>query len=874
MNSNDIRKTYLDFFEGHGHAVFPSSSLVPVGDPTVLFTTAGMQQFKPYFSGEKAAPHPRIATAQKCVRTSDIESVGDDSHLTFFEMLGNFAFDDYFKRQSIEFAWELLIDRLGLERGRMWATCFGGEGIVPRDTDSFEIWQEVGVPAERIRFFGRADNFWGPTGGSGACGPDTEIHYELRPAAPGHDCSGPNCECERFLELWNLVFNEFFQDIGGKLTPLESVGVDTGAGLERWAVLLQDKPNIYETDLFAVIRSSAADALGGASDASNGGERPLRIIAEHSRSAVFMLADGVLPGNEGRGYVLRRLIRRAVGQARLAGRLEPFLGGVAEATIEVMGRFYPEVVDRRHHILTVVEEEEERFSRTLDRGLSLVQAKITELGDSTIIDGKSAFLFHDTYGVPLDLVKDVAGSAGLSVDEAGFAVAMERQRELSRAGTSGVESTLPNGLPPSQFIGYGGMTSGDGEIVAILSGGEQVSSIDEGAEGLLVISETPFYSEAGGQVGDTGTISGGDFEFRVTDTQRNAEGTTFHIGTVVTGSGRSGDPVACAVDATRRMDVARNHTATHLVHAALREVLGEQVRQSGSLVAADHLRFDFNHGDSLSPEEIAAVERRVNRNVLAAIQVSTEEREVREAVEGGALALFGEAYGDIVRVVTINEVSVELCGGTHLRDTAGIGSFAIIREESVGSGLRRVVAVTGRAAVDSSRARMESIRETAAALNAPIEDVTERVRRLLEENSEHRRELDRLRQRIANQQVDAVVAKSEILSGFSVVTEQIDVDDSSTLRVLSDSLRFKLGDDWAFLIGAVVDGRPLFFAAASESAVGAGANAGKIVETAAKTTGGGGGGRPEMANGGGRDASRLMDGLKAGRQALLKSLGA
>ncbi len=832
-----------------------------------------MQQFKPFYSGEKTAPHPRIATAQKCVRTSDIESVGDDSHLTFFEMLGNFAFGDYFKRDSIEFAWELLVERLGLDPDRIWTTCFGGEGIVPRDEASFALWQETGVPAERIRFFGRVENFWGPTGDRGPCGPDTEIHYELRPPAAGHDCIGPNCECERFLELWNLVFNEFYQDVDGELTPLDAVGVDTGAGLERWAILLQGKSNVYETDLFAVIKSCAEDALGGRSTLSADDERRIRIITEHSRSSVFMLADGVLPGNEGRGYVLRRLMRRAAGQARLTGYDGPFAREVADAAIDVMGNFYPEVVNRRDHILAVIEDEEERFGRTLDRGFTIAKSKLAFWATDGL-KPETAFELHDTYGVPLDLLKDLVSDHGIVVDEEAHENLMDQQRRRSRRGTASGGRQLPTGLGATEFAGYGGTVSAESELAAIYSAGEQVSLVEGSEEALIVLSRTPFYAEAGGQVGDVGLISNGGFSFRVTDTQSNAEGSIFHFGTVESGSAQIGDRVTCEVDATRRRSTARNHTATHLLHYALRRVLGEHARQSGSLVAPDYLRFDFNHGAALSDAEITEIELIVNEAVLAAVKVATAEQEVREAVERGALALFGETYGDVVRVVSIGDASKELCGGTHVATTAEIGSFKILRDESVGSGLRRIEAVTGVAAVENARTRSKAMQQIADTLGAPVEDAPSRARQVVEENSEHRKEIRRLRQKIADLQVNEVVAGVEDLGGFGIVAARVNVDAADALQALSHAMRSKLHDrgDWAFLVGSVVGDRPLFFSAVSDSAVEAGAHAGKIVQRAAQVTGGGGGGRPGLASGGGRDASRINEGLDAGRALLVESL--
>ncbi len=872
MTGDTIRKRFLDYFKSQQHAILPSSSLVPVDDPSVLFTSAGMQQFKPYYSGEKIPPSPRIATTQKCMRTSDIESVGDTSHLTFFEMLGNFSFDNYFKRESIEFAWELVTEKLGLDGDRIWPTVFGGEGNMSRDEESVAIWGDIGVPPERIRFFGRDENFWGPTGDSGPCGPCSELHYRLRPPPDGAEDVGPNLGGERFLELWNLVFNQFHQALDGALTPLPAVGVDTGAGLERWVTLLQDKENVYDTDLFADIMGATRGAMGVSGVEDDVALRGLRIVAEHSRASVFLIGDGVLPGNEGRGYVLRRLLRRVVGRARQFGRTDPFIADVAATAIDVMGRFYPEVEQRREHILAVVGEEEERFGNTLTRGLSSLETVFEEHWAAKRVPGDVAFRFHDTHGVPFDLLRDVADERGFEVDAAGFEAKMASQRERSRAGAAETALRFPTGLGETEFGGYEGILAEGAKVMAIVSGGEAASLAQAGEEVSLVLDRTPFYAESGGQVGDQGVLRAGDALFRVEDTQTVPEGTRFHVGRMEQGALEVGDIVTAEVESTERMGTARNHTATHLLHASLRGVVGTHARQAGSLVSPEHLRFDFTHGEALSEDELRRIEDEINERVLAALPVTTTETEVSAAIEAGAMALFGEKYGDVVRLVSIGEVSRELCSGTHVGNTAEIGLVSILRDENIGSGLRRIEAVTGAVAARQARARLETVQGLAASLEVGIDNVTGRVDQIVATGAEQRREIARLRRQLAGGQVDALLAGAAEVEGVRVLVAAVEAEDSDSLRDLSERLQAGLDGDWSYLIGADVGGRPLFFATASETAVVQGVHCGDAVKAAATVAGGGGGGRANQANGGGKDATLLDDGLEAGRAAIEAAL--
>jgi alanyl-tRNA synthetase len=806
------------------------------------------------------------------MRTSDIDLVGDANHLTFFEMLGNFSFDDYFKREAIEFAWDLVTKKFGLDGDRIWPTVFAGEGEVPRDDESAAIWEDIGVPRERIRFFGREDNFWGPTGDSGPCGPCSELHYQLRPPPMGEEEVGPNLGGERFLELWNLVFNQFHQAANGLLTPLPAVGVDTGAGLERWVVLLQDKDNVYATDLFADIFRRSMDALGVEPDGGPEIQQSLRIIAEHTRASVFLIGDGVMPGPEGRGYILRRLLRRVVGQALQLAQTGPFIADIADTTIDVMGRFYPEVERRRTHILDVMRDEEDRFGLTLSRGLRSLDRVLEDRKDSKLISGDVAFSFHDTYGVPFDLLNEIAGARGFKVDSDGFEREMEEQKERSRRGMEEQREMLPVGLGVTEFTGYDSLRVADARIVAIISAGETVSLLSAGEEASVVLDRTPFYAEAGGQVGDRGVIVSGATTFCVDDTRSVPELTRFHSGHLKAGRLEVGDIVEAVVDGDARMNVARNHTATHLLHQSLRVVLGEHVRQAGSLVAPDRLRFDITQNELISKEELHNVEFYVNQWVLNSHLVTTTETEVEVAIEAGAMALFGEKYGDVVRMVSIGDISKELCGGTHVSNTSEIGLVLILQEENIGSGIRRIEAVTGQTAAEYARHRLNTIHNLAATLEVDLDGVEDRVHQIMSLASSHRREIARLRHLVARDKARNLIENAEDLAGGQLIVSDVEVEDADSLRDISDIIQDHLDGRWAFLIGAIVRGKPIFFAAASESVVAQGLHCGDAVKVAAVTTGGGGGGRADQASGGGKDPERFADGLAEARKVFVDLL--
>jgi alanyl-tRNA synthetase len=868
-----VRTLFLDFFADRDHLILPSSSLVPVDDPSVLFTSAGMQQFKPYYSGAVKAPHPRIATAQKCFRTSDIESVGDASHLTLFEMLGNFTFGDYFKRDSIIWAYELLTAGLGLDPDQIWVTCFAGEGNLPRDEESYRIWRdEVGIPESRIEFHGRAENFWGPTGDSGPCGPDSEIHYRLRPPPDGTAEAGTASGDDRFLELWNLVFNQFEQDADGTLTDLASPGVDTGAGFERWVVLMQGKNSVYETDLYADIVAVAADILRP--DTGDPVQlRALRTVAEHGRALAFLIGDGVLPSNDGRGFVLRRLLRRAVGAARGLGVTAPLMASVSEAAIEAMQAAYPEVGRRSSEILAVVSEEEERFQATLRHAIGYLDRRV--VGESGIdqIDGRQAFWLHDTLGLTIENLKVAADARGLGVDEAGFEAAMEEQRDRSRRAAR-AEKRLPQGPGPSQFHGYESDSLGSTRLQGIFRDGESIEAAESGDSCLLVLAATPFYAESGGQVGDTGTLSWDTGRARVTDTQKGADGAIFHFADIAAGSLRRGQELSAAVDVGRRTAIRRNHTATHLLHAALRSELGDHARQAGSLVAPDHLRFDFNHSAALDPQQLANIERAVNRQALAAIPVTTEETVVQEAVARGAMALFGEKYGERVRLVGIGDRSLELCGGTHLENTAQLGLFHITSQENTGSGLRRIEAVTGEAAAERTRGNADQLEAAARLLESSTREIAERTERLLEDQAGLQRELARLRQAQANSVAARLLEQNlPAADGIRVLGLQTETDGLTSLAEISQSLKSQLRSDFAFVLAGESDGRAQVLASASQSALAAGADSAGVVRVAAAQLGGGGGGNRAQARGGGPDGKNTGAAVAAGLAELRRQLG-
>ena len=936
MTGDEIREAFLSFFEGKGHLRIPSSSLIPAGDPTLLLTNAGMVQLKPYFTGEMQPPGRRLTSSQKCFRTTDVGQVGDATHLTFFEMLGNFSVGDYFKEDAIRFAWEFVTDRLGLEPERIWASVFRD------DDEAFELWTtRTGVPAERIRRFGESDNFWGPAGSEGPCGPCSELHYDFG-ADKGcllPNC-GPNCEdklpgtgqtCDRFVELWNLVFMQFYQDAAGERTPLPAPNIDTGMGLERAAVILQGKRSIYETDVFEPLVNGAADLSGRTYGRDPDDDYALRVVAEHARSAAFLICDGVVPGNGGRNYVLRRVIRRAIRYGRKLGLEDAFLAQVAEVVIDRMGAAYPDLVERREFILRVMSLEEERFGQALRTGLPMLEdglvpfhlgltdatagvqdeaglrAAVEELAErvggsagsaltqqaveamvnsaaekglqtaiedaSRRLSGAEAFVLYDTYGLPPELVEEIAQERGLEgIDWEGFEREMEAQRE--RAGASAerfggefdaLRVYQELGVGETRFLGYETLKA-QAVIVGLVVDGEQAERAEEGRQVEVLLSETPFYAELGGQVGDTGTITAGDSVMEVEDTQSPVAGHTVHRCRVASGSFTLGDSVEARVDAQRRASIARNHTATHLLHATLRHVLGFHVRQHGSLVAPDRLRFDFTHVSPLTREELLEVQRLANEKIRENVPVDWHETTYREAVAEGALAFFGDRYGDRVRVVEVangSAYSVEVCGGTHVARTGDIGFCHVVSETGIGSGLRRIEAVTGSSAEVLMLQQASELESAASLLQTAPGDLVSRVEGLLSELDRANRRADTLERELLRRQVGEL-QRSDI-QGVALVSGVLTVTSVDLLREAGDWLRNDIGSG-IIILGAVLEGRPAMMAMATRDVAERGFDAGGLVREAAKAMGGGGGGRADLGQAGGRHPDKLPDAIRAAEE--------
>lgn len=900
MTGAEIRASFLDFFASKDHLIVPSAPLVPVGDPTLLLTNAGMNQFKSYFLGLEEPRHPRVADAQKCMRVSghlnDLEEVGRSPyHHTFFEMLGNWSFGDYYKKEAISWAWELLTRVWGMDKSRLWCTIFqDDQGDLPTDEEARGYWQtETDIDPEHILPFGRKDNFWsmGPTG---PCGPCSEIHYDRGPEfcnmkdVPGHVCS-VNGECTRFLEFWNLVFIQYDRDGEGKLTNLPARHVDTGMGLERVVSLSQGARTNYDTDLFRPIVRRVQELLGHTDAQVAENLVPYRVIADHGRAVTFLVGDGVIPGNEGRNYVLRLILRRAVRFGRKIGFTEPFLGKVAETVIEAFGDHYGDLKRRRDFILNVVRQEEERFQRTLDVGLSLLDSIIDDLKaqGETVIPGADAFRLYDTFGFPVDLTRDVAGEQGLSVDEAGFRQALDEQRERARAAQQfvvtdaealEVYSTLSEQLKAQGRLGPDGvermhhkLIELETTVLALVRDGQVVPQANPGDAVEVVLAATPFYLESGGQVSDTGMIARYEddeddprWQIDVTDVRQPVPGLVVHVGQVVEGRVRVDDPTWALIDAERRWDIARNHTATHLLHSELRYILGEHVQQAGSLVAPDRLRFDFTHGAMLTQEQLDAVEQSVNDAILANYPLDDEELPYQEAVARGAMALFGEKYGDRVRVIKIgmpeDPFSQELCGGTHVHQTGDVGLFRIVSEGSVGAGVRRIEAVTGRAAQALVRERLGVLDNAATHLGVAPEEVDRAVLRLMGELHDRQKEIADLQREMARLEFDSLLSQVQEVNGVPVLAASVQVASMDTLREMTDWCRNKL-PSVVVVLGAVIDGKPNFVAAVTNDLVDRGLRAGDLIRRVAQVVGGGGGGRPTLAQAGGRFPERLQEAL-------------
>jgi alanyl-tRNA synthetase len=893
MTSDQLRKAFLDFFAEKEHKIIPSSSLIPKGDPTLLLTTAGMVQFKPYFLGEAKPPHTRLASCQKCFRTTDIEAVGDSTHLTFFEMLGNFSVGDYFKKEAIAWAWEFVTQRLKLSEERLWVTVFLD------DDESFGYWRGVGVPEERILRFGEKDNYWGPAGDSGPCGPCSEIHYDFgEDVGCGKPDCKPNCTCGRFSEIWNLVFTQYNQDKKGKRTPLPKPNIDTGMGLERTAAAVQNKPSVYQTDLFVPLIKRVAELSGKKYGSNDKDDNAIRVVAEHGRGIAFLIADGVIPSNEGRGYVLRRLLRRTSLFGRRLGLDKPFIDKMTEATIKLMGHIYPELKQRQEFIQQVVESEEARFDETLSTGLELLDGIMAKAGGKKRISGTDAFKLYDTYGFPVELTAEIAADNGFTVDLKGFEREMEEQKERGReARVVTGKATFRGGgklrVKATVFVGYSEFNC-KSKILSLSTGDKSVKTIKEGQEVAIILESTPFYAEMGGQVDDTGEIRGKSGRFLVTNTVHVPPDVIVHQGKVIEGSLTVGDEVEAVVDVERRRDIARNHTATHLLQFALRQVLGEHVQQRGSLVAPDRLRFDFSHLKALSEKQLAEVNRIVNEKIRQNLKVYDENLPYKEAIAAGAIALFDEKYGDVVRVLKIGKpfISAELCGGTHVNATGEIGLFQVISESSIGAGLRRIEAVTGRGAealingIITERekmARIMSVKDkliSASSKRMRVDDkmvgTSDEIRRIddeiigvmAEEVSSITNERDALRKQVlalerelARKTAESLLTQAEVIKGVKVLAAKIPPARMEILREMSDIIRDKLKSA-IVVLGTVYQDKPIFIAAVTPDLVGKGYDAKVIVEQIAAKTGGGGGGKASFAQGSGQFKDRLDEALK------------
>ena len=862
MTSDEIRADFLRFFEGKGHRIIPSSSLIPQGDPTLLLTTAGMVQFKPYFLGLETPPAPRMASCQKCFRTTDVDSVGDATHLTFFEMLGNFSIGDYFKKEAIGWGWEFVTAHLKLPVERLWITVFLD------DDEAFRYWLDLGVREDKIVRMGEASNFWGPAGDSGPCGPCSEIHYdlgekvkcEIEPCVPG-------CDCGRFVEVWNLVFTQYNQDKSGKRTLLPKPNIDTGMGLERLSTIMQGKTSVYETDIFTTLLQHIAKISGKKYGSDRQIDHALRVVAEHSRGIAFLIGDGVLPSNEGRGYVLRRLLRRAVLFGRRLGLDKPFLTGTTGAVIQQMGQVYPELEQRRDTIIKITGLEEARFSETLTTGLELLNG-IMDAADKKKheISGAEAFKLYDTYGFPVEITEEIARERKFTVDMAGFKAEMEEQRKRARASHKFEldDKAQPGKLDitSTKFTGYSTLKQ-EAVILGILVKNSLVNQVEEGQEAGIILDTTSFYGEMGGQVGDTGEIRSQVGRFPVTDTARIQAGIVVHKGMVAAGVLSVGDRVEAEVAGERRRDIARNHTATHLLQMALRQVIGEHVQQRGSLVGPDRFSFDFSHMAALTPEEMQQVQRLVNEKIRQDLPVYGEEMPYKQAIKEGVIALFDEKYGDVVRVLRVGKppVSAELCGGTHAGTTGEIGFLYILGEHSIGSGLRRIEAVTGRQAETGMEKYLADLRAIAQAVGASLENVVEKVAETVSLHAVEHRRVEALESQLAKIEAESLLKRAEVINGVKVLAAKVSPCTPDVLREMSDLLRDKLGSS-IIVLGTIFEDKPAFIAAVTPDLVAKGFDAGKIIREVAKVAGGGGGGKPTLAQAGGKDKSKLDEALQ------------
>ena len=868
---NQLRKMFLEFFESKGHLAMKSFSLVPHNDKSLLLINSGMAPLKPYFTGQEIPPRRRVTTCQKCIRTGDIENVGKTArHGTFFEMLGNFSFGDYFKNEAIEWSWEFLTEVVGLDPDRLYPS------IYEEDEEAFEIWnKKMGIPAERIFRFGKADNFW--EHGSGPCGPCSEIYYDR---GEKYGCGSPDCtvgcECDRYMEIWNNVFTQFDNDGHGHYSELEQKNIDTGMGLERLASVVQDVDSIFDVDTLKALRDHICRLADTEYGKDAQADISIRVITDHTRSVTFMISDGIMPSNEGRGYVLRRLLRRACRHGRLLGIEGSFIPELAQTVIEGSKDGYPELEEKKDFILKVIAKEEDQFNKTIDQGLGIL-AEMTakmEAEQTTTLSGADAFKLYDTYGFPIDLTKEILEEKGMQVDEEGFHASMEVQRKTARAARGetnymGADVTVYESIDPSitsTFVGYENL-AWKSPITVLTSDTEIVEALSDGQRGTVFAEETPFYATSGGQEADTGIIRTAEGEFKVEDTVKLLGGKIGHVGVVIKGMIKTGDQAELCVDAEKRALSARNHSATHLLQKALRTVLGTHVEQAGSSVNEDRLRFDFSHFSAMTAEELQKVEEIVNEQIVAGLPVKVENMPIEEARKTGAQALFGEKYGDVVRVVNMGDYSIEFCGGTHVKNTNEIMAFKILSESGVAAGVRRIEALTSKGLIRYYDNLEKKLNEAAKVLKATPDNLAEKIAHLTAENKALHSEVESLKSKLARDAMGDVMDQVQEIKGVKLLAAEVDGVDMNGLRDLGDQLKEKLGEG-VVVLASGNDGKVSLMVTATDAAMKQGAHAGNLVKAIAGLVGGGGGGRPNMAQAGGKNPAGIQEALKKAAEAL------
>lgn len=876
LGVNEIREKFLSFFESKDHLRMESFSLIPQNDKSLLLINAGMAPLKAYFTGQEKPPKKRVTTCQKCIRTGDIENVGKTSrHATFFEMLGNFSFGDYFKKEVIPWAWEFVTQVLEIPEERLYVS------VYEEDDEAYDIWHKsVGLSAERIVRLGKEDNFWEI--GVGPCGPCSEIYFDRgEEFGCGRPDCAPGCDCDRFVEIWNLVFTQFDKDEEGNYNPLPNPNIDTGAGLERVAAVMQGVTSIFDVDTVKHIRDKVCEIAKVKYQTDAKKDISIRVITDHIRAVTFMASDGIIPSNEGRGYVFRRLLRRAVRHGKLLGINKPFLEEIAVAVIETSKEAYPELVEKKEYILKVLSVEEERFNETIDQGLDILKDFIAELKKSNnkVLSGKDSFKLYDTYGFPIDLTMEILAEEGLSLDEEGFKKEMEIQRERARQAREetsymGAEATIYTELNKewkTKFVGYTDLTVSDVIIRAIIVDNQFVEKAEKGAEVSVIVDITPFYAESGGQVGDKGIIKSNNGLIEIYDCIKVTGDNFAHIGKVIEGTVSTGEKAVLEVDKENRLATARNHSATHLLHKALRELIGNHVEQAGSHVSPERLRFDFVHFSALSADEIMKVEEMVNKKILENLPIVIQETSIDEARKMGAMALFGEKYGKEVRVVTMGDFSMELCGGTHLMNTAQIGLFKIISETGVAAGVRRIEALTGQAALNYYRQQEALLHEAASLLKTNPNQISRRIKDLLNEIKENQKELEKLRVKTAGELVGDILSRKKDVEGIPLITARLDDLDMAALRNMGDNLKNKMGSG-LIVLASGKDSKVSFVVMATEDLVKKGVHAGNLIREIAQIAGGSGGGRPNMAQAGGKDLSKIDEALNRTEEILKKQL--